>query len=62
MMIILIMRGGGVMFLHSESRLEMSDVLIKIIKNERKPQIFWSEKLKSVKVTLEMNIVFRFVQ
>ena len=36
----------------------MSDVLIKSIKNNRKPQIFWSEKLKSVKVTLEMNIVF----
>ena len=32
MMIMLIMRGGGIMFLHSESRLEMSDILIKIIK------------------------------
>ena len=59
MMIMLILRGGGIMFLHSESRLEMSDILIKIIKKWRKKtQIFWSEKLKSVKVTLEMNNVF----
>ena len=59
MMIMLVMRGGRIMFLHSESRLEMSDILIKIIKKWRKKtQIFWSEKLKSVKVTLEMNNVF----
>ena len=36
MMIMLIMRGGGIMFLHSESRLEMSDILIKIIKKVKK--------------------------
>ena len=64
MMIMLILRDGGIMFSHSESRLEMSDILIKIIKKWRKKtQIFWSEKLKSVKVTLEMNnVFFRFVQ